>query len=228
MSIVKAKSTITHRDVFTLTGVNQKEILEKYIRGYHREIEVKGIGKKCSVKINTTKEKEKLDDSPFSKKYYLSSSTLNKQIVHTTNHDIFEMVYNGNPMPIIEFDCFYCRMPRKQISLGFPLYLIVELDKYIFHVDEPYYCTFNCLYSGLDEKYRENREERDIVEENIKLMFHLHFPDRVLTKAKPWRYHKKNHGTLTDEEFMNDSYKFFPIPSVILLPLKRQYIQYKA
>ena len=220
------RSQINNRNNFTLTGVNAQEIINKYIDNFHQTIEIDNIKCKKSIKINTVKEKENLTNSPYEKKYFINSNTL-KQTIHTTNNDQFKLVIDGKQLSEIKFRCFYCRVDRKQISLGFPIKIEVELDKYIFHLDEPYYCNYNCLYSGMDDKFKDNREERDLVEENIKFMFHLSHPDEVLTKAKDWRLHEVNHGTLNDEQFNDETFEYIKLPSIITLPVKRQYIQYK-
>jgi hypothetical protein len=100
-------------------------------------------------------------------------------------------------------------------------------SKYVFFIDEPYYCTFNCVYAALIDRKYDNNDEAYSIENNLKLLFSLSHPDERLIRAKDWRLHEQNHGSLTDQEFRDQSLFFTTIPTVVLYPVKRLFIQHK-
>lgn len=156
---------------------------------------------------------------------------LNESKIYSTNHESFEVINKeGKDLSEIKtnFICFYCRVPRENShSVGFPIRVEFKDSKYIFFIDEPYYCTFNCAYTALIERKYDNNDEVNSIENNLKLLFSMCHPDKKLIRAKDWRLHEQNHGSLTDQEFRDQNLYFTSIPTVVLYPVKRLFIQHK-
>lgn len=209
---------------FTLRGINQQDLINAYIRGEHRKISIENIkNRKPPVFSEPPKQiKADLTGDPNCKSYLLNSNST-KQIIHTTNQDLYELVYNNNRISEIKFECFYCRVEKETIPVGFPMIINIYIDKYVIHIDEPYYCSLECVNSALSD----SKEDTSIIEENLNFLNSLMYPGRELKKAKNWKLHEKNHGPLSEQEYRYSESKFIQLSSVILLPLKRQYIEYK-
>lgn len=179
-----------------------------------------------SPKINQNSTPTINQNSVNSKKF-----TLNEGKIYSTNHDCFELINKeGKNLSDIKFNftCFYCRVPRENVhSIGFPIKVELKDTKYTFFIDEPYYCTFNCVYSALSERKCINNDELNSIETNLKLLFSLCHPNETLIRAKDWRLHEYNHGSLTDQEFKDQSLYFTSISTVVLFPAKRLYVQHK-
>lgn len=215
---------------FTLRGINQQQMIQNYISGKHLTMSVvKNASKKKHMTSSNSmirKPGTELDEDPFKQSFVINANST-KQVIRTTNHDIFEAVMkNGGELVVMQFRCFYCRHEFTRIPCGIPLIVEFVVDKYRFHCDEMYYCDLNCVYAQYIDFMRHIDEYKN-VEENLKLLFSLMHPGKVLTRAKDFRLHKDNHGPLDEHEYRVSSYQYVKIPSLIIYPLKRQYIEFK-
>lgn len=219
------KATLNHNSsTFTLRGIDQQKLIEAYINGEHRKILIENTKtKKALIFTEPVKQvKVELTENYNNKSYILNSNSV-KQVIHTTNQDLYEIFYKENKLIEITFDCFYCRVNFTRIPCGFPIIVNLYLDKYVFHVDEPYYCSFECVKAALCE----SKQDTSTIEENLNLLISLMYPETEIKRANNWKLHEKNHGPLTELEYRKTDSKFILLTSVIMIPLKRQYAEYR-
>jgi hypothetical protein len=212
---------------FSLTGINQQMAIEGYIKGEHLIFEDSPNKKSVQVFGDIKKNAVELTEDPMQKVFTINSNS-NKQVIHTTNNNVFQFVdANNMEMSKIKFNCRYCRVEFEMVPIGFPLILEFDGKKYTAHCDEPYHCSFECGFARIDEVFKLGSDDYKNVEENFKLIFSLMHPGKELVRAKDFRLHEINGGSLTEEQYRSNSHRYFKIPSLITLPVKRMYAAHK-
>jgi hypothetical protein len=226
------KSVIHVNENFTIRKIIPKEIASRYFKG---EFDNRSLP---DFKIKTSNALVKLGKDigkdAASEVYRFIDRGNNNQTILTTNHSLYKYsidLYNGKTpdCPIVK--CKYCKRTILKKPIGLPISMNISEDEVSFTVIDSY-CDFGCAFSNLKRKNCESRLYRGPLymnaEQLLYCMFYRMYPDRIgqSIKEKPdWDLLRENGGSLTDGEFDSEISEYVSIPSLIILPSKKQYLK---
>ena len=230
-----------------LRRVDPTDILKKYLAGEYKDY---NISKNMVAMSNSFKNvHNNIGANQTFEIYKLNNKTSHGQIIVTTNHGQYN--YNkqansastttnttnttttkNNEKRPLAF-CIWCRREIEGTPLGIPISM--EIDKYqnrtIFAVENTF-DTFGCALAMVKKIYGCNRMYKDPLymdtEQLLHCMYYAMYPDKVdkrIEEAKDWRLLHCNGGPLSDNEYDSQKYQYIPMPSVVLSPIKRQYVK---
>jgi uncharacterized protein YutD len=225
----KTKSIIRISENFTIRKIDPKLLAcnffkgeysnrtlpENKIKSSHASIKMgKDVGYKSTAEVFQFKDKNN-----------------NYQTIYTTNHASYDY-FSGNidEKPLLR--CKYCKRGNLKNSIGLPISMEIQNNNNIIFYVIDTFCDFGCAFSFLKRKNSENRLFRNSLYMNAEQMLYCFyyrvFPDKIGEKIKEkpdWDLLRENGGSLTNEEFDSDATEYVLVPSLIMLPSKKQYIK---
>lgn len=225
-----SKSAIKVTETLMLRRIDPVVVLSKYLEGQYKSTTIpKTKVPLSSAFINLT---QKIGTDSSSKVYRFNDKTNSGQIIVTTNHDNFQSVNESNT----ETKRKFCRWSRREIldeGIGIPIAMEIDkvTNKIIFYEEDKFY-NFSCAMAGLKRIYSCYHSYKDPLymdaEQLLHLKYYKMYPDREgtrITEALDSRLLDINGGPLSDEEYDSDQCNYVPIPNVVIIPIKRQYIK---
>lgn len=161
--------SLFQKAVICLRGIDTEELAQKYERG----------------EFSSLREIEPMKETLKIRKLVVEQTTSRDAAVYTfrDRNNCIHRVWTTNRVPTDE--CWWCRKSMKdRTPVGVP-YAVNELNgMYIFYVDQPNYCSFECAFSGM--KYFPN--QRLVPSEYLlRFMYFLITGSRELREAPDWR-----------------------------------------
>lgn len=233
--MLKGKAVVHVSENFTIRKIDPKEIAAKYLAGEYNNRSLPDFKLKsssASVKLGKDVGKD-----AHSEVYRFIDRGNNSLSIVTTNHALYRYVedlQNGKSTDSPILPCKYCKRKNLKRPVGMPISMVIQSNgEVIFNVIDSF-CDFGCMFSYLKRKSRENRSHRSPLYMNAEqLMYSMYYriyPDRVgssIREKDDWDLLRENGGALTDEEFDLGAAEYIPLPSVILLPCKKQYLKFQ-
>lgn len=233
--MLKGKAVIHVSENFTIRKIDPKEIAAKYLAGEYNNRSLPDFKLKsssASVKLGKDVGKD-----AHSEIYRFIDKGNNSLSIVTTNHSLYkyiEALQNGKSVENPILRCKYCKRGNLKTPVGMPISMsILANEEVVFHVIDTF-CDFGCMFSCFKRKSGENRSYRSPLymntEQLIYTMYYRVYPDRVgqsIREKDDWDLLRENGGALTDEEFDSGTAEYIPLPSVILLPSKKQYLKFQ-
>jgi len=225
----KNKAIVRVSENFTIRKIDPKIITQRFFKGEYKDRTL------TENKIKTTNGSIKLGKDVgqkiTSEVFQFKDRNNNYQTIYTTNHSLYKYVSeNSTEIPILK--CKYCKRDKLKNPIGLPIAMEIEKNGNVIFYTIDVYCDFGCAFSFLKRKNSENRFYRNSLymnaEQLLYCLFYRIYPDKIGKKIKSkvdWDLLRENGGSLTNEEFDSESFEYMPIPSVIMLPTKRQYIK---
>ena len=241
-----SKAVIHVSESFTIRKIDAKEIASKYFRGEYDNRTLPDF--KLKTSNATIRLGKDIGKDASSEVYRFTDRGNNNLSILTTNHALYRYVnelQNGKSSEEPFLRCKYCKRGNLKKPVGMPINMIVKNsslncslneqpnnNEVIFTVIDSF-CDFGCMFSYLKRKNCEHRHYKGPLymnaEQLLYAMYYRIYPDRLnqSIKEKPeWDLLRENGGPLTDEEFDLDASEYIPIPSVIALPAKKQYLKF--
>lgn len=213
---------------FTIRKIDPKQIGLKYFKGEYDERKLPKYKVKTSTSLKNSRKEIGIDYS--SEIYRFLDRSSNNQIILTTNHSLYKYSQEEGERPILH--CKYCKRLVSKTPIGLPIKMEREDDKVVFSVLDSF-CDFGCCFSFLKRRVSENRAYKGSLymnaEQILYCMYYRMHPDKMGTSIleKPdWDLLKENGGPLTDEEFDSDNVSYVSLPSIVVLPSKKQYVKH--
>lgn len=233
--MLKNKAVIHVSETFTIRKIDVKDIHAKYLLGEYNNRALPDV--KLRSSNATVKLGKDVGKDASSEVYRFIDRGNNHLSVLTTNHALYKHVTDlqngkGSELPILR--CKYCKRSNLKKAIGMPISMLILANQDVaFNVINSF-CDFDCMFECFKRKSRESRSYRSPLfmntEQLIYCMYYRVYPDRVGQSIKgkdDWDLLRENGGTLTDEEFDLGAAVYIPIPSVILLPCKKQYLKFQ-
>lgn len=231
-------------ETLMLRRVDPVDLLKRYLAGEFSKAKIpqKKVKVKSTVKIGKS-----LTFSPEEEVYRLDDRTITGKVILTTNHKNFAKkklqltgINSSSYSKSLSLSdekhqrCLYCKRFIKGESVGIPLVMERLKNKQLKFHTEGDYCNFGCALASLKRQIGVSKIYRDPLYQNaeclLKTMFYYMHPDKKgypLKEAPDWRLSQENGGPLTDEEFDSQCYEYSKVPSLVILPTKRQFIKLK-
>jgi len=217
---------------FTIRKISPKEIADFYFKGQY--VNRSMPDSKIRGSTGLVKLGKEMGKDPSSEIYRFLDKSNNSQSILTTNHALYRYildVQNNKSVDKPILKCKYCKRNILKTPVGLPISMIIKGDETHFVVIDSF-CDFGCMFSHLKRKNMENRFYKDPLYMNVEqlmyCMYYAMYPDRTGTtiKDKPdWDLLRENGGPLTNEDFDSNCAEYVSVPSVIVLPSKKQYIK---
>ena len=215
---------------FSLRKIDAKSIANKFFKGDYAN---RGWPEnKIRSGVSVVKIGKDIGNDKSSEIFSYKDKNNNNQIIYTTNHALYKYISEGSSginCPILK--CQYCKRGNLKKPIGLPIAMSKEGEKITFHVTGSF-CDFGCAFSHLKRRTGTSRLYRGPLfmnsEQMLNLLYYRVYPERVgeTIKEKPdWDLLRDNGGPLTNEEFDSSSSEYVPIPSMILLPSKQQFMK---
>lgn len=212
---------------FHIKSINCKDITDKYLHGKYSNVNkdyVKNLNKPSIKSYNsvltTIKNYGTNEDDGIFIRY---DNIGNIEKVLTTNVESYRL-YNGDDgcLPIVG-KCNWCQRPLTSYPIGIPIKLEHHGPLLIFHVDQPYYCRFECCYSGLRRDFKDPLYMNS--ETLLKFLYSILYPNSGdLKPALDWRLLDINGGPLSSDEYDKETHIYKRTVNVILSPVKVVYM----
>lgn len=228
----KNKSVVHISENFTIRKIDPEQIINAYFQGKYKN---RGLPE-FKVKTSTTivRVGKDIGKDSSSEIFRFVDRSNNNQSIFTTNHALYKYhddLQNGKfaESPILR--CNYCKRNNLKKPVGIPVTMELRPSEIIFTVIDNF-CDFGCAFSHLKRKLSESRGYRGPLymnaEQLLYCMYYRMYPEREgqMIRDKPdWSLLRENGGPLTDQEFDCDASEYVPVPSVITLPAKKQYLK---
>lgn len=227
------KPIVRITETFMLRKINPKEIVKKYFKGEYIN---RGLPKnKIKINTNFVKLGKQIGPDSSSEIYRFTDKSNNAQTILTTNHTSYQFEMDKNRGKLVDsplIRCRYCKRNNMSNPIGIPISM--QIDKHnnvIFALIDPC-CDFGCAFSYLKRKTEGNRYYRGPLymnaEQMLNCLYYRVHPTKhgksIQEKPDPDLL-RSNGGPLTDEEFDSNSAKYFPLPTVTILPAKKQFLK---
>ena len=202
-----------------LRKINPDQIIRDYFEGKYRNITLESLENLKNLKKVTFHEKKfniipEFPTQRDSEIYTYKDKNNASQKIYTTNRGKLK-------------SCLWCLKPLGANPIGIPVRLQEFYDNgqkiYQFYIDQIYYCSFECCYSGLKRFLNFPPNYRDITYSNseylLKFMYFLTTGQRDLQEAPDFRV------TVEHEEVKKTAFK--KIGFVNITPLHPEFLEYK-
>jgi hypothetical protein len=224
----KTKPIIRVSENFTIRKIDPKHIASRFFKGDYTNRNLP----ENRIRSSTTANKMGKDvgQNASSEVFCYKDKNNNYQTIYTTNHALYKYVSDtdkNKEMPIL--CCKYCKRGNLKKPIGLPISMEIDGPNITFFVIDSF-CDFGCAYSFLKRKISESHSYRGPLYMNAEQMLYCFYyrvyPDREgkSIKEKPdWDLLRENGGPLTSKEFDSDTSEYISVPSIVLLPSKKQY-----
>lgn len=228
---------------FLLRGIEPAKILTDYQNGYFsRPREVKS---KFRIAQNTTILAPTYGNSNQAGIYAIKDRNNSNVVIATTNQANFEVfTKTGGELPK-GGRCPVCLQDFDHEAIGYPLAyqettILTNADPdpkkgvyriiYTFWVDDARFCCFEHAYWYVRNILIRPADQRDTTirnsEQLLQLLFmFMHPGKKLLLPANDPKLLISNKGSLTNEEWQNNRHLYVATDRVVVIPLKREYIQ---
>ena len=230
-----SKAVIHVSESFTIRKIDAKEISARYLKGEYNTRSLPDT--KIRAANGRVKLGKDIGKDANSEVYRFVDKANNNLSILTTNHALYKYVsdlQNGKSAEEPLLRCKYCKRGNLKHPVGLPINMSIAENNDVFFTVIDSFCVFNCMFSFLKRKNCEIRYYKGPLymnsEQLLYSMYYRIYPDRVgeSIKEKPeWDLLRENGGPLTDEEFDFGASEYIPIPSVISLPAKKQYLKFQ-
>ena len=222
---------------FSLFRIDPVEVVKKYNTGHFSKLTFPKV--KFSLE-GQSKEviKKTVDTSPFSDVYTYRNRASQDIVAATTNCRQFT-IYNTTTGESSQTEsdlskcnksdlssrCFYCLRDFKHQPLGMVIHINRDGGVENFYT-ERIFDKFGCIFHYIsDRNWSDSMKDR--VSNNTIRLLHLMHPGKPIPFAKDMELLKSNQGSLTDEEWDDDTYSYVKVPGIIISPVKAIYAQTK-
>ena len=221
-----------------LKAIDPIDLYQKYQNGYTNNLTIPDDKTKLLEAIKLDYQIGQTQDDP---RYELTDSSNHKCRVFTTNSSEYMKFYqdqkyvreSSNESEYVTCQLVGCgEQIKKSESIGIPLHLeIISNEQKCQHVIisvEGHYCSFEHMYQVIKLKTGTKKRFLDgnyvNVDHNARLMYHLMYPKEPFkTISVDPGLITENNGSLNKEDVKK--HRYIPIPGVITLPAKRQFLQ---
>lgn len=125
-------------------------------------------------------------------------------------------------------ECFYCRLPYKCRSLGYPVICSIINGQTVYYVKDKRICSPGCLLSHL-ESINLSIEEREKYKKLTWEMFEKLYKDvDSIVPADDFRVLEKNGGSMKESEWTNKNIRAKKEEDCHLISLQEHYTLYMA
>ena len=226
---MKKSAVFRVSDSFSLRKIDSKEIARKFFKGEYvnrklPESRIKSSGTVLKISKDVGKDVN-------SEIFRFKDKNNNNQTIYTTNHALYNN-YATDTKPSVNLRCKYCKRAGMKNPLGLPISMEISGDDVTFTTIDAF-CDFGCTFSHLKRITGQSRIYNGPLYSNseqiLYCLYYRLYPDKTgeNIKDKPdWDLLKENGGPLTDEEFDNQSCIYFSVPSVTVIPVKKQYFKF--
>lgn len=237
------QNQIVIKPSFLLRGVDPENVIKQYFSGYFSRVANLTIPTAPeNVDITPVSSDIKVSISPDDEVYEFLDRSNNKQRVLMINYKLYSEAIGKKSQP--KKVCQKHRGEFDSLSLGIPIKLerrIIQTSNsagttptstptstYIFHTIGSY-CCFECAYQEvIDEMSKSGCLKNPIYSDSetlISMLFSIMYPNKKLTGIPDWRLHQVNGGPLSDKEFFNQKSVYTMNPTVILTPIRNEYLK---
>lgn len=218
-------------ETFTIRKIDPKQIASRFFKGEYTGRNIPETKIKSTASLLTGKE---IGTDSLSEVFRFKDKNNNNQTIYTTNHSLYKHVLdiqNGKNTEIPILKCKYCKRGNLKKPIGLPMYMETSPNDVAFFVTDSF-CDFGCAFSYLKRKLGESRIFKNPLYMNSEQLLycfyyrvHPQFIGQTIREKPDWELLRENGGSLTNEEFDSESVEYIPLPSVVLLPSKKQYIK---
>ena len=227
------KSVIHVSESFTIRKIFPKDMAIRYFKGEYDNRNLPDF--KIQTSNALVKIGKNIGKDSSSEVYQFVDRANNNQSILTTNHSLYKYVQDtqsGKQLELPILRCKYCKRCNLKKPIGLPISMtITENNEAIFNVIDSF-CDFGCAFSYLKRRNSESRMFQGPLymnsEQLLYCLYYRVYPERVgqYIRDKPdWDLLRENGGPLSSEEFDSNASEYIPIPSVITLPSKQQYLK---
>jgi len=229
--------TIKINETLMLRRIDPVIMLRRYLAGEFKNVKIPAA--KVNVSSSFINLNQRIGTDQTSQTYRFSDKTNSGQIIVTTNHEQYkyskdkaESKSTNRPLA----HCRWCRREIKTTPLGIPISMELNsnTNNVRFNVEDTY-DTFGCAFASLKRIYTCHYMYKDPLymdaEQLLHCMFYRMYPDKRgirINEANDWRLLESNGGPLSDSEYDSDKYVYVTTPSIILAPVKRQYVKLRV
>lgn len=213
------------KETFMIRRIIPKDMALKYFKGEYVNRTLPK--KKVKTSSNFIKIGKELGTNSDYEVFRFIDKTNNPQTILTTNHSSYTKNPANNPL----LRCRYCMRNNMKNPVGIPISMEIKGGKCTFACIDPC-CDFGCAFSYLKRLNLQSRFYTGPLYANAEQLllcfYYRMYPDRKgkTIKEKPeFDLLRSNGGALTDDEFDKGSAKYIPIPSIKILPAKKQFIK---
>jgi len=228
-----SRQVIKFSETLMLRRIDTVDILKRYLNKEYEKLTIPEDKVKVVSSINMAKS---MGYNPTEKNYRLKDKSITGKVVVTTNHDNYQYVRDLNtktPTNQKAYRCLHCKRIIKGSSVGIPLEMSMNRqNKNITFYTEGTYCHFGCAYADLKRQLRVQKKYIDPLymdaESMLYTMYYKMYPKNAGKKIRSspdWRLLDENNGPLTSEQFDEEKYEYVQVPTLVILPAKRQYIR---
>ena len=217
---------------FTIRKIVLKDSAIRYFKGDYKERTLPEF--KIRPTVTLGKIGKEIGKDSTSEVYRFLDRSNNNQVILTTNHSLYKYALEENKesrgllnKPILK--CKYCKRTILKSPIGLPISMEPEGDKLLFSVIDSF-CDFGCALSYLKRRLMESRLYKGPLymnsEQMLYCMYYRMYPDRIgqsICEKPDWDLLRENGGPLSNEEFDSNNSNYISIPSIVILPSKRQY-----
>lgn len=220
-------------ETLMLRRIDPVNLLNRYLAGDFSNVKIPND--KIDISSNFINLNQRIGNDQTSKIYRFNDKSNCGQTVVTTNHNQYNYVKNTmenkNPIKSTTW-CLWSKRKIEGTPIGIPIVMEIDKQNKVTFQTEDTYANFGCALAGLKRLYSCHRNYKDPLymdaEQLLHCMYYRMYPDKLGTRiveAKDWRLLDINGGPLTEEEYDSDQYGYIPIPNVVTIPIKRQYIK---
>lgn len=215
------------KNILFLRGLDINNIISKY-NNYEYSNNIKS-----NTKIDITSKFQKpnniIGNNDYYQCYYFKDKIGIDHRMFTTNQVTFDWYKNKNKKCKL-LKCNWCRQDITNHPVGIPVSVSLIDDKYIYHVEDSF-CSFECCLTQLRRLNIYNKNYKDSTYKNSEQLLltiykKLYPLSKKLVERPDWRLLNINGGPLSKQDFESKTHKYIITNKLILLPLKREFIQY--
>lgn len=242
LQITKQLMATRHIPTFILKGVDPNKVLADYQSGvFTRPIKSKS---RFAINVKNPILAPTYGNTNSDPIYSFKDRNNCSVVFATTGHENYKVYTStGGELPI-GGRCDYCKQDFDHVAIGYPIseqeQTILTTDStehnkasyrvfYIFWT-EGEFCDFECALGYIRHILSRPAEYRDTTlrdcERMLKKLYYLTHPNaKPLRPASDPRLLRSNRGSLTKEEWKNESHIYIRTDRVLMIPAKVEYIQ---
>jgi hypothetical protein len=219
---------ITIIPTISLFRIRPDVILAEYLRGGFFGLKAPSSGETIvGIKEVLTPSFDSDPDKPIYSCRDTKSGT--ETIVATTNCRNYEVVNLRGEQPVGGL-CQYCRKDFSHASVGIPIYVDTSYDEHgrllITFFTDGIFHGFRCGLAQIFLFPDEYQDQYPGSETNLIQMYTLMHPTGPpLTPANDYRLHVRNGGSLDDEKWETEEYRYVQMPNITISPIKRNFVR---
>lgn len=226
-----SRNTIKKTENLMLRRIDPVLMYKRYMAGEFKNVQIPDS--KITISTAFVNLNNKIGVDQNSESYRFNDKSNCSQLIVTTNHEQYSHAKEAQSEQKPDEFCRWCRRKIEGESIGIPISM--EINKLtnvaVFNVEDSH-DSFGCALATLKRTYACNKMYKDPLyidaEQLLYCMYYRMYPEREGTQIKEandWRLLICNGGPLSDSEYDSDKYEYLRTSSVVIVPLKRQYIK---